>query len=357
MKNKWFTIIPAMAVVVSILAFSADLSFAKDKKRVFIVHSYGEGHICGQPQHDGILKAFEESGWGVGRDFDLAAYYMATKKINNTPELIAEQGRIALEKIAQFKPDVVLVLDDNAFHTVGLPLAGTSTAIVFSGLNVQPEDYNRMKPFMKNRLHPGGNITGVYEKLHICNAIKVLASVHEIKKFLVLDDLSPTGKAIAKQVALELNADQGRDPLPCEIEQATIHSWEEYREMIANINNSDEIGAFYLGALLLKDSSGNSHTAAEIIPYTIKHANKPAMGPNYAFIKLGLFGGLSVDFYAMGKQAGMKVVQILAGADPGSLSIDDAKKVALVFNLTRAEKLSIDIPSDILLAADEVFRK
>ncbi|WP_319521287.1 ABC transporter substrate binding protein [uncultured Desulfosarcina sp.] len=282
---------------------------------------------------------------------------MATKKINNTPELIAEQARIALEKIAQFQPDVVLILDDNAFRTVGLPLSGKPVAIVFCGLNVQPEDYNRIQPFMKDRLHPGGNITGIYEKLHIREGIKVLASMHDIKKFLFLDDLSPTGKAIAKQVDLEINSEEGKDMLPCEIEQATMHSWEEYRETIEAINKSDEIGAFYLGALLLKDAAGNSYTAAEIIPYTIEHANKPAMAPNYAFIKLGLFGGLSVDFYAMGKQAGLKVVQILSGSDPGQLPIDDAKKVAIVFNLTRAEKLGIKIPSDILLAADEVFRK
>jgi len=357
MNNQRFKTIMSIVAAFFLVAFFIDMSFAKAKKRVFIVHSYGKGHICGQPQHDGILKAFEDNGWVAGRDFELGVYYMATKKINNTPELIAEQAQIALGKIAEFQPDVVLILDDNAFRTVGLPLSGKQVAVVFCGLNVQPEDYNRIQPFMKDRLHPGGNITGIYEKLHIREAIKVLASMHDIKKFLFLDDLSPTGKAIAKQVDLEINSEECAGPLPCETEQATMHSWEEYQQTIEAINKSDEIGAFYLGALLLKDAAGNSYTAAEIIPYTVEHAIKPTLAPNYAFIKLGLFGGLSVDFYAMGKQAGLKVVQILSGLDPGTLSIDDARKVALVFNLTRAEKLGIEIPSDILLAADEVFRK
>jgi len=117
------------------------------------------------------------------------------------------------------------------------------------------------------------------------------------------------------------------------------------------------VGAFYIGTLLLKDKSGNSYTASDIINYTITHAKKPAIGLNYSFIKLGLFGGASVDFFAMGKQAGEKVANILSGVKPGDIPIDDAKKVALVFNLTRSEKLGITIPPDVLLAADEVFRK
>jgi putative ABC transport system substrate-binding protein len=48
---------------------------------------------------------------------------------------------------------------------------------------------------------------------------------------------------------------------------------------------------------------------------------------------------------------------ILKGADTGKMPIQDAQRVALVFNLIRAKTLGLDIPPDILLAADEVFRK
>ena len=357
MENRRFeSILTVIAAFLCMAVFTVS-SFAADKKHLFIVHSYEDGHICGQPQHDGAIKALEENGWTVGENIELSLYHMDTKKKNNTPELIERQGRIALEKIAEADPDVVLTLDDNAFRTVGLPLAGKPVAVVFSGMNVQPEVYNRAKPFMTGRLHPGGNVTGIYEKLHIREAINVLSSMHHIKKTLVLDDLSTTGKAIAKQVEMELFSDQATEPLPCKIDRLTMHSWEEYKQTLETINRSAEIGAFYLGSLLLKDAAGKSHTATDIIHYTIENARKPAIGLNYAFIKLGLYGGASVDFYALGKQAGAKISQILSGVDPGTLPIDDARKVALVFNLTRSEKLGIDIPPDILLAADEVFRK
>ncbi|WP_163338541.1 ABC transporter substrate-binding protein [Desulfopila sp. IMCC35008] len=332
-------------------------SWASPPKRLFIIHSYENGHICGQPQHAGAIKALEEAGFAVGRNIVIGTYYMDTKKNNNTPPLIQEQAVNAKNALIKFKPDAVLTLDDNAFRTVALQAAGDTTAYVFSGLNGQPEMYNEKIKFMESRAKPSGNITGVYEKLYIREAIQVLSTMHRLDKVLILDDQSPTGKAIAKQVELELFIHEGASPTPSELEQRTINSWEEFTQVINEINNDDQIGAFYLGTLLLHDAAGKVYTASEIIDYTLENAKKPAIGLNYAFIKLGLYGGATVDFFAMGHLAGQKIAEILKGGDPGIIPIEDAPKVALVFNLKRANDLSMDIPPDILMAADEVFSK
>ena len=98
-------------------------------KRLFIVHSYEEGQVCGQPQHDGVLKALDEAGWKVGQNLVLGTYYMDTKKTYTTPEQIAARGREALEQAKAFKPDVVITLDDNAVRTVMLPLVGSDIPV------------------------------------------------------------------------------------------------------------------------------------------------------------------------------------------------------------------------------------
>jgi ABC-type uncharacterized transport system substrate-binding protein len=332
-------------------------SGAENTKRLFIVHSYEDGHICGQPQHDGALKTLEEAGWKNGSNLELGVYHMDTKRKNNTPQLISEQARKAQKAIEEFQPDVVLTLDDNAFRTIALPSSGLATQYVFSGLNGQPEMYDKQNNFMENRSKPGGNITGVYEKLYIREAIKVLSNMYKMDTVLFLGDRSPTGKAISKQVKLELALSNNLQQLPCKAEQRTIHSWEEFTATINSINIDPEIDAFYLGTLLLQDAEGKTFTAPDIIEYTLSHANKPAIGLNYAFIKLGLYGGATVDFFAMGQLAGQKIAKIFNGQKTGDLSIDDAPRVALVFNLERAEKLGMVIPADILMAADEVFRK
>ena len=328
---------------------------ARKIKRVFIVCSYEKNNICGQPQYDGIISALGENGWINGKNITIATYYMDTKKNNNTPVLIKKQANIALAKIQDFVPDIVITVDDNAFRTVALPLVDKPTKSVFSSMTTQPEEYNRVVHFMENRKKPGHNITGVYEKLHVRESLQVLSKIIALKKVRILTDISPTGKAISRQVKIELKPSDNTISLPCQIDYHTIKSWEEYGNEIKAINSDPAISAYYLATLLLKDASGTTYTAPDIISYSLKHAKKPAMGPNYAFIKLGLFGGASVDFFAMGRQAGKMASTILKGGNPGKLPIQDARRIALVFNLKRARTLGINIPQDIFLAADEVF--
>lgn len=348
------SILVATFLMISSVNYAAS---AENIKRLFIVHSYEDGHICGQPQHEGALKALAEAGWQKGENLEVGVYHMDTKRKNNTPELIDRQAARALDEIEKFNPDVVLTVDDNAFRKIALPASGSSINYVFSGLNGQPETYDGQNRFMKNRSEPGENITGVYEKLYIREAIQVLSNIHDLETVMMLGDQSPTGKAISKQVELELLPNPNLKALPCKTVQRTIESWEDFTSTIKSINEDPEIGAFYLGTLLLKDKRGKTYTAPDIIEYTILHSKKPAIGLNYAFIKLGLYGGATVDFFAMGQLAGKKIARIFAGEKTGSLSIDDAPRVALVFNLERAEKLGMVVPPDVLMAADEVFRK
>jgi ABC-type uncharacterized transport system substrate-binding protein len=69
---------------------------------------------------------------------------------------------------------------------------------------------------------------------------------------------------------------------------------------------------------------------------------------------MGLFGGAAVDFFAMGEQAGRMVAAILQGTPPGEIPMEEARRYALAFNVDRARRLGIQIPEDVLLAADYV---
>jgi len=322
-------------------------------QRVFILHSYERGHVCGQPQHDGAVASLEENGFAAGKNMTLSTYYMDTKRKNNTPQLIKEQARLAREKIREFDPDVLITLDDNAFAHVGLEFVDSGMPVIFCGLNGQPEDYNRQKKFMESRKHPGHNISGVYEKLHISDAARIHFKLFpDPGKMLFLVDKSPTGRAVKKQILMEIK-NQG---LVCDWEMQTMASWEDYKKTIRAANSSPDIGVIYPAALLLKDGQGNTHTAPEIFAWTVKHSKQPEIALNYSFTHMGLFGGAAVDFYAMGKQAGRMAAKVLEGEKAGDLPIEKARKYALAFNLDRAEQLGIDVPRDVILAADEVVR-
>jgi putative tryptophan/tyrosine transport system substrate-binding protein len=133
-----------------------------------------------------------------------------------------------------------------------------------------------------------------------------------------------------------------------------VQSWEEYKAEVQALNDDPEIGTIYPVALLLKDGRGNTYTPPDIFRWTSENSRKPAIALNYEFTAMGLFGGAAVDFEAMGRQAGAMVLRILKGKKAGEIPIEDAARYALVFNLDQARHLGIDIPEDILLAADEI---
>lgn len=356
MKTKMISIGVILAAIFCAL-FSGSTLFAGETAgmhRVFILHSYDRENVCGRPQHDGVVAALKEQGFTEGKNLVLKTYYMNTKSRNNTEKLISRQARIALSKIRDFRPHVLVTLDDNAFRTVALELVDTPRNIVFSGMNGQPEDYNLKKRFMESRERPGHNITGVYENLHFTTAVRVQKKIlPDLRKVRMLWDLSPTGRAIDRQIQIEL----GKEKIPVGFDKKIVRSWEEYMREIETINNDPQIGAVYLAALLLKDAGGKAVTVPEIFRWTVQNCRKPAIAPNYAFVEMGLFGGAVIDYKAMGMQAGSMAAEILRGRKPGDLAIEDAGRYALVFNLARARQLGIAIPDDMLLAADEVITK
>ena len=344
-------------VLLSVILLGSDFQAAAKSARVMIVHSYDQADICGDPQALGVREGLASQGWLEGKNLLVDSFFMDTKKSYTTPEAIAERGRLALDAVAAFAPDIVVVLDDNAIREVMLPLAGRQDlAVVFSGMNGQPLDYEKRRHFMSSVEKPGGNITGVYEKLYVYKSLVVMkAALSEVaggEKVVGITDYSPTGNAISRQFELEL---QGRD-LPFRWESRRVRNFEEYKALLAELNEDKAVKAIYPAALSLRTAGGETYSAGKILRYTQEHGVKPEMALNYYFSKIGLFGGAAVNFVAMGKLAGEKAGRILNGEKAGDLPIEDAPEYAIVFNVERAKKLGISIPDALLTAADHVYR-
>jgi len=324
-------------------------------KRIYIVQSYEKGHVCGEPQAEGILGALAAAGWKVGSNLTVKSYYMDTYRTNAAPEAMVREGQKALAEIAEFKPDIVFVLDDAAARQVMVPLIGrTDLSIVFSGMNGQPEMYNELKKFMDSRARPGGNVTGVYEKLYAAQSLKVMAQAVpglRGKKAVMITDQSPTGNGLTKQFDLEL-----KDMTDVQWEVRRVKDWGEYMALIDTLNKDDSVKAIYPVALTLPVEGGGRYAAAQIYDWTIQNSKKPEMAINYFFARMGLFGGAVVNFGTMGTLVGQKGAKILAGTKAGDLPIEDAPDYAIVFNLKRATDLGIEIPPRVLAAANAIYK-
>jgi ABC-type uncharacterized transport system substrate-binding protein len=345
-----FVVIGAIGLLTGGAAFSQNAP-----KRIYIVQSYEVGHVCGEPQAEGILQSLAAAGWNVGQNLELRSYYMDTYRTNTSPESMQREGQKALQEIAEFKPDIVFALDDAAVAQVMMPLVGRDDiAVVFSGMNGQPETYNERKHYMESWAHPGSNVTGVYEKLYAAQAVKVMEqAIPRLRgeKVVMITDHSPTGNGLTKQFELEL-----KDVTDVRWEVQRVQDWSDYTALIERLNDDAEVKAIYPVALSLPVAGGGRYAAAQIYDWTLAHSRKPEMAINYFFARMGLFGGAVVNFGAMGRLAGQQGAKILKGAKAGDLPIENAPDYAIVFNLKRSRDLGIEIPARVLAAANAVYK-
>ena len=315
------------------------------KIKVFILHSYEEDHVCGAPQGKGIAESLRNE---FKDRVQIRSRFMNTKTINSAPDKMKDEALLVLREVESFKPDVLFTLDDDAFREVGLKLNGKSYPIIFSGLNGQPEKYSKGTPFLDEKGRPSSNITGVYEKLHFQTAINVMKGViPNIKKIFALLDMTPTSYAIRTQLEMELIG----YPEKMEVVFKHVGTMQDYLRELNEINNDSSIQAVYPVVLSVLDDTGKSVGFNTTLKAYIENCKKPGMALNFDFARLGLFGGASVDFSAMGRQAGIMANKLLKGARIQEFPIESAEKYLITFNKGIADRLKIRIPDELIATA------
>jgi len=340
-------------VLLCLLLSCVGMVTARDLPMVFIVHSYDPDNPATIPQDNGLVQGLADQGFVDGETVKIERFFMDTKRSYTKPELVEERAREALARIRDVRPDLVFTVDDNAARTVMLALVDSNIPVVFTGINIRPEVYNKGREFMAGRQYPGHNVTGVYEKLYIEKSVQVMGEiVPDLKKVVFIVDESLTGNAIRQQIESELVAN--KTSILYTIRQ--VGSFDEYKQLIRWLNADPETGAYYPVAIRLAAEDGSIVSAREIMQWTLGHVRKPALSVNYFTCKLGSLGGVSVDFTAMGRQAGNMGALILKGQPAGEIGIEDAAKYGLVFNVARARQLGVAIPADLLGAADYVYK-
>ena len=76
---------------------------------------------------------------------------------------------------------------------------------------------------------------------------------------------------------------------------------------------------------------------------------------NKEFAQVGGLMGYGVDNFATFRRAAVFVDKILKGIKPADIPIEQATKFEIVLNLKTAKGLGLDVPTSLLLRADEVI--
>jgi len=265
----------------------------------------------------------------------IVRFWMDTKRKSSRNE-VAESARLAMKAVDAFKPELLLLGDDNAINLLGNIYMDTTLPVVFWGLDGYPKKYNLIDSVEK----PGHNITGVYQPGYPLECIEFLRQLAPgVRKIAVLGDESETARAKAKQL-LKLAEDK---QLPVSIEACVLTDsyarWQEEALALAA-----KVDAFYVvNHNTLKHADGKPVDHLEAGAWYLKHIRKPEVTHGGHFVAEGLLCTADDSGWKQGHAAMQIAASILEqGRKPAETPVIAPTRGKLLLNSVRARMLNLD---------------
>ncbi len=320
--------------VVSLFGIATPPVMAQGK--VLLVHSYHSGYPWVDSISEGVKQGFE------GSDVNLEIFYMDTKR-KTSEKWKADAGELAKQKVAEFKPEVIITTDDNAQTYFAKDYAGKSKpSVVFCGVNAEPAKYG----------YPADNVTGILERPHYVRTLKMLLSIMgDIKTVAVLSDDGPTSTAMFDYMKKQ-KLPEGLKVVSYD-QPSTFAKWKKivkkYQETV------DAIGINMYHTVKRKANDEESIDFKEVIEWTVANNKKPTFGFFPFCIEDGCLCGIVESGEEHGFEAAQMALAILKGKKAGDIPIKLAKKGTVMLNVKTADALGVGIPDEIVKTTDKII--
>jgi len=222
--------------------------------------------------------------------------------------------------------------------------AATSKIPIVFGLTADPIEFGLVASLSR----PGGNMTGVTD----------LSGELTGKRLSILLEIAPLAMTVAYLTDPRVRISEGptRDILAAARalgRQAIILEARNEAEIDSAFATLLENGA---GALVVAPHILFNENGKKILEFAARH-KIPAIYPRRSFVALGGLMSYTADGVAAFRQIGsLYVSQILKGARPADLPVQQPTKFELVINLNTAKALGLTIPETLLATADEVIQ-
>ena len=278
---------------------------------------------------DGFRRGLAETGYEEGRNVTVE-YRWSDSDYDRLPALAADliERRVA----------VIVAAGVDPAHAA--KAATTTIPIVFQ-MSGDPVAENLVSSLSQ----PTGNLTGV----------TTFSGALTSKRLELLRELAPSARIAA---LMNPNNSNAKFRLK-EIEEAS--GILDLRVEIVNTRNADEIdGAFAslpqrgAGALLVVDDPLFSSADSKLVALAMRN-RIPTMYYQSEFVQVGGLISYASNYAERFRQVGIYTAQILKGAKPAELPVEQPTRFELVINLKTAKALGLAVPLTMQVAADEVI--
>jgi putative tryptophan/tyrosine transport system substrate-binding protein len=287
------------------------------------------GAIAGTGLKD-FSAELQKLGFAQGRN--LIQEYGRTDQETNAA--IAEARRLINENTVL----VVAIGPELALKTA--LAANPNIPIVLLALNFDPI----ARGYVKSLAQPGGNITGIFARQPELAAkqLQLLAEAfpERTRVGVLWDAQSADQFSVAEEEARRLHLSFSA----VKLEAAPYDFAEAFRSLAKSEPQ-----------LLLVLSSPLFATHDKEIAELATHYRLPSMFIFKTYVEVGGLMSYGVDIEPLYRRAASYVAKLLRGAKPSELPVEQASNFEFALNLRTAKALNVQLPTSILLRADEVI--
>src|ERR1043166_8296812 len=333
------------------LAMASLAHGAPDKKRILVVSSYHKDYLWSKSTQQGLVASllkyryldntqqadtFTKTDYIESSKAVIKKEWMDTKRLNSQATIAAAAQRI-MQSAHDFRPDLVMLGDDNAAHYIGNQLLDTATPVVFWGINGLPLKYGLVDSMDR----PGHNVTGVWQQGYLKESLELMQKlVPTAKTFAILACDSETSRPSVKQ--LQYLARDGKLPLRL-VDTVVTNSFEEFKQR--SLELSKKVDAFFmLNHDTMKDARGNYVDMLVVGRWYLENIKKPEASPEDQFVLEGMLLSANDYGYNQSYMAFAMAYDILEqGLNPGRMRPRTPPRGPLMVNKKRAEMLGINL--------------
>jgi len=286
------------------------------------------------PNNTGV-EAFQSGltqlGWVEGRNFVIEKRFGATTQ-EGLRALAAELVAIDVDVIVTITTPAALAAKQ-ATSTIPIVMSGSSDPVELR--------------LVTSLAHPGGNVTGLTNNPGAGFVGKLIQLLKEaapaVSRVGVLRDSTNRAEADTFRAAQAAATAMGMTAV-----DGDVHDAAAIPEVLAAVVRAGANG-LYVGPSAL-----NSKQSKLIADFTL--ANRlPAIFGDKEFVSAGGLMSYWTDWSDLRRRSAAYVNQILKGAKPADLPVEQATKFVLVINNKTAKAIGLAIPESFLLRADEVI--
>jgi putative ABC transport system substrate-binding protein len=308
------------------LCVQPELAHAEQPKRIGILVT-----TILPKEMEAFRKALSDAGYVEGRTIVLD-WRRAKGDFSRTPTLARD--------LVSSKPDVIVVESTPAAKAA---MAATTTIPIITVLPGDPVGSG----LVQSLAHPGANVTG----------LSLMGPEVSIKQLELLKDVVPALKRVGviwdpsvgwhRETVAALQAAAHGAALA--VIDVPVQHVEELDGALAIIRqNHAEAVCFLDSAFYIEERQTVLRVASR--------SKLPVMYPEGHFVRDGGLISYSADSVDLFRRAARFVDQVLKGAKPGDLPVEQPTKFELLVNIKAAQALHLTIPEHVLARADEVIK-